>query len=51
MVILFFDISRRGTTRIQAQVRYGGRDMTTVRRFARESTFIIAVPVSELYDQ
>ena len=51
MVILIFDVSGRGVTRIQAQVHYGSRDMTTVRRIVRESIFIIAVPVSELYDQ
>ncbi len=51
MVILIFDVSARAVTRIQAQARYAGRDMTTVRRIARESMFIIAVPVSELYDQ
>ncbi len=51
MVIVIFDVSGRGVTRIQAQVRYAGRDMTAVRQIARESMFIIAVPVSELYDQ
>ncbi len=51
MVILIFDVSGRAVTRIQAQVRYGGRDLTTVRQIARESMFIIAVPMSELYDQ
>lgn len=51
MVILIFDLSTKGMTQIQAQVRYGDRDMTAVRQIARESTFFIAVPVSELYEQ
>ena len=51
MVFLNFDVSRNGLTRIQAQGRYGDRDMTAVRQIARESMFIIAVPVSELYEQ
>ncbi len=46
MVILIFDVSARAVTRIQGQVRYGGRDLTTLRQIARESMFIIAVPVS-----
>ena len=51
MVFLIFDVSRKGITRIQAQVRYGSRDMTAVRQIARESMFVIAVPAGELYDQ
>ncbi len=51
MVILIFDVSGRRVARIQAQVRYGSRDMTTLRQIARESMSIIAVPMSELYDQ
>ncbi len=50
MVILIFDVSGKGITRIQAQVRHGGRDMTTVRQIARESMSTVVVPVSELYD-
>jgi len=51
MVFLIFDVSRKEITRIQAQVRYGSRDMTAVRQIARESMFVIAVAAGELYDR
>ena len=51
MVFLIFDVSRKGITRIQAQVRYGSRDITAVRQIAREPMFVIAVAAGELYDR